>query len=78
MLVQQIEDYEKQIQKILDSMPDGGIFRTLPGADYILGARLLVLYSIRDFASASPIFLGNLPIHKPFRFDNNHRFQKRL
>lgn len=63
LLVQHIEDYEKQIQKILDSMPDGGIFRTLPGADYILGARLLVLYSSRDFGSASEAqsFWGTCP-----------------
>ena len=27
----------------MDDTPDGGIFRSLPGADYILGARLLVL-----------------------------------
>jgi transposase len=63
LLVQHIEDYEKQIQKILDNMPDGGIFRTLPGADYILGARLLVLYSSRDFGSASEAqsFWGTCP-----------------
>jgi len=63
LLVQQIEDYEKQIQKILDSLIDGSIFRTLPGADYILGARLLVLYSSRDFSSASEAqaFWGTCP-----------------
>jgi len=63
LLIQQIEDYEKQIQNILDSMTDGGIFRTLPGADYILGARLLVLYSSRDFSSASEAqaFFGTCP-----------------
>jgi hypothetical protein len=63
LLIQQIEDYEKQIQNILDSMTDGDIFRTLPGADYILGARLLVLYSSRDFSSASEAqaFFGTCP-----------------
>ena len=39
LLTQQIEDYEKQIQKLMDDTPDSGIFRSLPGADYILGAR---------------------------------------
>ena len=63
LLTQQIEDYEKQIQKLMDDTPDSGIFRSLPGADYILGARLLVLYSSREFASASEAqaFFGTCP-----------------
>jgi transposase len=63
LLTQQIEDYDKQIQKILDETPNGNIFRTLPGADYVLGARLLVLYASREFASASEAqsFLGTCP-----------------
>lgn len=63
LLVEQIDDYEKQIQKIVDETPHGGIFRSLPGADYILGARLLVLYSSREFNSASEAqaFWGTCP-----------------
>jgi transposase len=63
LLTQQIEDYDKQIQKLMDDTPDSGIFRSLPGADYILGARLLVLYSSREFASASEAqsFFGTCP-----------------
>jgi transposase len=63
LLTSQIEDYEKQIQKLMDDTQDSGIFRSLPGADYILGARLLVLYSSREFASASEAqsFFGTCP-----------------
>jgi hypothetical protein len=63
LLVEQIDDYEKQIRKIVDETPHGGIFRSLPGADYILGARLLVLYSSREFNSASEAqaFWGTCP-----------------
>jgi len=63
LLVQQIEDYDKQVQKIVDETPNGSIFRTLPGADYILGARLFVLYSSREFVSASEAqaFWGTCP-----------------
>jgi hypothetical protein len=63
LLTQQIEDYDKQIQKIVDETPDGNIFRTLPGADYVLGARLLFLYASREFASASEAqaFWGTCP-----------------
>jgi transposase len=63
LLIQQIEEYDKQVQKILDEMTNGGIFRTLPGADYILGARLIVLYASREFASASEAqsFWGTCP-----------------
>jgi len=53
LLVQQIQEYERQIQSLMDDSPDGHIFRSLPGADYILGAKLLVLYSTRDFTDAS-------------------------
>jgi transposase len=50
----------------VDDIPNGGIFRSLPGADYILGARLLVLYSSRDFASANEaqVFFGTCPCTK--------------
>ena len=82
LLIQQIEDYDKQIQKLMDDTPDSGIFRSLPGADYILGARLLVLYSSREFASASEAqaFWGTCPytsrsgsmISVGFRKGSNH------
>jgi transposase len=53
LLVNQIQEYEKQIKALMDDSTDGNIFRSLPGADYILGGKLLVLYSTRDFRSAS-------------------------
>ncbi len=53
LLIQQIQEYETQIQNLIDDSPDGHIFRSLPGANYILGAKLLVLYSTRDFTNAS-------------------------
>ncbi len=53
LLIQQIQEYETQIQNLMDDSPDGHIFRSLPGADYILGAKLLVLYSTSDFTNAS-------------------------
>jgi transposase len=53
LLMQQIQEYETQIQNLMDDSPHGHIFRSLPGAGYILGAKLLVLYSTRDFIDAS-------------------------
>jgi len=53
LLLNQIADYEDQIREIMDNSTDGGLFRSLPGADYILGGKLLVLYSTRDFHQAS-------------------------
>ena len=53
LLMQQIQEYETQIQNLMDDSPNGHIFMSLPGADYILGAKLLVLYSTRDFTDAS-------------------------
>jgi transposase len=53
LLVNRIQEYEKRIRELMDDSPDGNIFRSLPGADYILGGKLLVLYSVRDFSSAS-------------------------
>ncbi len=53
LLIQQIQEYETQIQNLMDDSSNGHIFKSLPGADYILGAKLLVLYSIRDFTDAS-------------------------
>jgi transposase len=53
LLVKQVQDYEILIQKLMDDSPHGHIFRSLPGADYILGAKLLVIYSTRDFLDAN-------------------------
>ena len=53
LLKQQIHEYETQIKNLMDDSPHGHIFRSLPGADYILGAKLLVIYSTRDFADAN-------------------------
>lgn len=53
LLINQIDEYEKQIKRIMDDSPHGDIFRSLPGADYILGAKLLVLYSTREFNDAN-------------------------
>ncbi|MCP4491215.1 MAG: IS110 family transposase [Gammaproteobacteria bacterium] len=53
LLTQQVQEYETQIQSLMDDSPHGRIFQSLPGAAYILGAKLLVLYSTRDFTDAS-------------------------
>ncbi len=53
LLMNQIQEYEKQIQELMDDSPYAHIFRSLPGADYTLGAKLLVIYSTRDFTDAS-------------------------
>ena len=53
LLTQQSQEYETRIQSLMDDSSDGHIFRSLPGADYILGAKLLVIYSTRDFTNAS-------------------------
>ena len=53
LLVQQINEYDQHIEKLMDHMPDGHIFRSLPGADYILGAKILVAYSTREFHDAN-------------------------
>ena len=53
LLTQQIQEYETQIQSLMDDSPHGHIFQSLPGAAYILGAKLLVLYSTRNFSDAS-------------------------
>jgi hypothetical protein len=63
LLVNQVQEYERQIQKFMDDSPYGDIFRSLPGADYILGAKLLVIYATRDFCNASEAqqLLGTAP-----------------
>ena len=53
LLTQQIQEYETQIQNLMDDSPHGHIFKSLPGAGYILGAKLLVMYSTRDFNDAT-------------------------
>jgi transposase len=53
LLLQQIREYETQIENLIDDSPNGHIFMSLPGADYILAAKILVLYSTRDFTDAS-------------------------
>lgn len=55
LLIDQIEEYDRQIQNVMNRIPDGDIFTSLPGADYILGAKLLVLYASRNFATASEV-----------------------
>jgi transposase len=63
LLVQDIKDYEGQIQQVMDEIPYGDIFRSLPGADYILGAKLLVLYDGREFSCSMEVgsFYGTAP-----------------
>ena len=39
----------------MGNIPHGDIFTSLPGASYILGAKLLVLYASRDFKAASEV-----------------------
>jgi transposase len=63
LLIQAIEDYEEQIQQVMGEIPHGDIFRSLPGADYLLGAKLLVLYGSNEFSSHSEVgsFYGTVP-----------------
>lgn len=63
LLTEQINGYQKQIQQIMDETPYGDLFRSLPGADYILAGKLLVLYSSRDFHSANEVqsLCGTVP-----------------
>ena len=63
LLIQEIEDYEKRIQQVMGEIPHGDIFRSLPGADYILGAKLLVLYDGNEFSSHNEVgsFYGTVP-----------------
>ena len=62
-LIQEIKDYEEQIQHVMGEIPYGDIFRSLPGADYVLGAKLLVLYDGKEFDSAceAGAFYGTAP-----------------
>jgi transposase len=63
LLIQEIQDYEEQIQQVMGKIPHGDIFRSLPGADYVLGAKLLVLYDGKEFNSVSEVgaFYGTVP-----------------
>lgn len=53
LLVNQIQEYEKRIKELMDNSTNGNLFRSLPGADYILGGKILVAYAARDFSNAS-------------------------
>lgn len=63
LITENVENYDKLIQQLLSEIPDGNIFKSLPGADYLLGAKLLTLYASRDFNSASEAqtFCGTAP-----------------
>ena len=57
------KQYEEQIKRIMDETPYDDIFRSLPGADYIIAAKLLVIFSSGEFHSASEAqaFFGTSP-----------------
>jgi transposase len=61
--IESIKQYDELIQQVMSEIPNGDIFKSLPGADYILGAKLLVLYAGKDFSSANEaqVFYGTAP-----------------
>ena len=63
LTIQDIEQYDGLIKQVMSNIPNGDIFKSLPGADYLLGAKLLVLYASRDFDSANEaqVFYGTAP-----------------
>jgi transposase len=63
LIIQHIEQYDKLIKELMSEIPNGDIFTSLPGADYLLGAKLLVLYAGRDFSNANEAqaFYGTAP-----------------
>ncbi len=63
LIIKNIEQYDKLIKQVMSNIPNGDIFKSLPGADYLLGAKLLVLYASRDFDSANEAqaFYGTAP-----------------
>ena len=63
LTVQHIEQYDKLIKELVSHIPNGDIFVSLPGADYLLGAKLLILYAGRDFTNANEaqVFYGTAP-----------------
>jgi hypothetical protein len=48
--MEEIEEYDRQIQDTMGNIPHGDIFTSLPGADYILGANTIseLKYDIRS------------------------------
>lgn len=63
LTVQHIEQYDALIKEVMLQIPNGDIFTSLPGADYLLGAKLLVLYASKDFSNANEaqVFYGTAP-----------------
>ena len=63
LIIQHIEQYDKLIKELMSQIPNGDIFTSLPGADYLLGAKLLTLYAGRDFSNANEaqVFYGTAP-----------------
>ena len=63
LTIDDIKRYDKLIKELMSQIPHGDIFKSLPGADYILGAKFLVLYASKDFNSASEVqaFCGTAP-----------------
>jgi transposase len=53
LTIQHIEQYDKLIQELMSRIPNGDIFASLPGADHLLGAKMLVLYASKDFSNAN-------------------------
>ena len=63
LTIQHIEQYDELIKELMSRIPNGDIFTSLPGAEYLLGAKILVLYASKDFSSASEAqaFYGTAP-----------------
>ena len=63
LTIQHIEQYDELIKELMSHIPNGDIFTSLPGADYLLGAKLLILYASKDFSSANEaqVFYGTAP-----------------
>jgi len=57
--------YDQKIRELFDQIPHSDIFRSLPGVDYLLGAKLLVLFS-KEFRSAKEVqsYCGTSPYSK--------------
>ncbi len=63
LIIQHIEQYDKLIKELMSQIPNGDIFTSLPGANYLLGAKLLTLYAGKDFSNANEaqVFYGTAP-----------------
>ena len=63
LTIQHIEQYDELIKELMSRIPNGDIFTSLPGADYLLGAKILVLYASKDFSNANEAqaFYGTAP-----------------